>query len=46
MSGYIQMDVLGRKRGLKFGMLAAQHIMTEAQKLNATLPQFGNQKAK
>ena len=31
------MDVLGRKRGLKFGMLAAQHIMTEAQKLNATL---------
>ena len=37
MSGYIQMDVLGRKRGLKFGMLAAQRIMLEAQKLNATL---------
>ena len=36
-NGYIQMDVLGRKRGLKFGMLAAQRIMLEAQKLNATL---------
>ena len=35
--GYIQADVLGRRRGLKFGMLAAQRIMLEAQKLNAQL---------
>lgn len=35
--GYIQADVLGRRRGLKFGMLAAQRIMLEAQKLNASL---------
>jgi hypothetical protein len=36
-NGYIQMDVLGRRRGLKFGMLATQRIMLEAQKLNTTL---------
>ena len=36
-NGYIQMDVLGRRRGLKFGMLAAQQIMLQAHKLNATL---------
>lgn len=37
MNGYIQAEVLGRRRGLKFGMLAAQRIMLEAQRLNASL---------
>lgn len=33
MNGYIQADILGRKRGLKFGMLAVQQIGMEMQKL-------------
>ena len=37
MNGYIQMDVLGRKRGLKFGMLAKQQISLESQKLGQVL---------
>ena len=40
MNGYIQAEVLGRRRGLKFGMLAAQQIMLQAQRLNKT---FGNE---
>jgi len=35
--GYIQADVLGRKRGLKFGMPACRHIMLEAHNLNAKI---------
>ncbi len=31
------MDVLGRKRGLKFGMLAKQQISLESQKLGRVL---------
>ena len=37
MSGYIQADVLGRRRGLKFGMLAIQQIALETQKLGQVL---------
>ena len=33
MNGYIQADILGRTRGLKFGMLAVQQIGMEMQKL-------------
>ncbi len=33
MNGYIQADILGRTRGLKFGMLAVQRIGMEMQKL-------------
>lgn len=33
MTGYIQADILGRKRGIKFGMLAVQQIGMEMQKL-------------
>ena len=33
MNGYIQADMLGRTRGLKFGMLAVQQIGMEMQKL-------------
>lgn len=33
MNGYIQADILGRARGLKFGMLAVQQIGMEMQKL-------------
>lgn len=33
MNGYIQADILGRTRGLKFGMLAIQQIGMEMQKL-------------
>lgn len=40
MNGYIQAEVLGRRRGLKFGMLAAQQIMLQAQRLNKT---FGSE---
>lgn len=37
VNGYIQVEILGRKRGLKFGMLAVQQITLEAQKLGVTL---------
>lgn len=40
MNGYIQAEVLGRRRGLKFGMPAAQQIMLAAHRLNKT---FGNE---
>lgn len=33
MNGYIQADILGRTRGLKFGMLAVQQIGMEMKKL-------------
>ena len=33
MTGCIQADILGRKRGIKFGMLAVQQIGMEMQKL-------------
>ena len=33
MNGYIQADILGRTRGIKFGMLAVQQIGMEMQKL-------------
>ncbi len=36
-NGYVQMDILGRRRGLKFGMLAVHRITMDAQKLGATL---------
>ena len=37
MNGYIQADVLGKRRGLKFGMLAIQQIALETQKLGQVL---------
>ena len=37
MTGYIKVDILGKSRGLKFGMLAAQQIFQQATKLNKTL---------
>lgn len=37
MNGYIQMDVLGRRRGLKFGLLAQNQIALETQKLGQVL---------
>lgn len=37
MNGYIQADILGKVRGLKFGMLAAQQIFTQANRLNKSL---------
>lgn len=36
-TGYIQVDILGRKRGIKFGMLAVQQISLESQKLGKVL---------
>lgn len=36
-NGYIQADILGRKRGLKFGMLAVQQISLESQKIGKIL---------
>ena len=33
MNGYIQADILGRKRGIKFGMIAVQQIGLELGKL-------------
>jgi hypothetical protein len=36
-NGYVQMDILGRKRGLKFGMTAVHKIAMDAQKLGATI---------
>jgi hypothetical protein len=38
-NGYIQIDCLGKKRGLKFGMLAVQQITLESQKLGLQLGQ-------
>jgi hypothetical protein len=37
MNGYIQLKMLGRLRGLKFGMIACQQIHQESQKLGKTL---------
>jgi hypothetical protein len=36
-NGYIQIDILGKTRGLKFGMIAVQQITQEAQKLGKYL---------
>lgn len=36
-NGYIQTDILGRKRGLKFGMIAIQQITLDAKRLGAVL---------
>ena len=36
-NGYIQVEILGRKRGIKFGMIAVQQITLEAQKLGKVL---------
>jgi hypothetical protein len=36
-NGYIQVQILGRKRGVKFGMIAVQQITMEAQKLGKIL---------
>jgi len=36
-NGYIQIDILGKMRGLKFGMIAVQQITQEAQKLGKVL---------
>ena len=36
-NGYIQVEILGRKRGVKFGMIAVQQITLEAQKLGKVL---------
>ena len=36
-NGYIQIDILGKMRGLKFGMIAVQQITQEAQKLGKYL---------
>ncbi len=36
-NGYIQADLLGRVRGIKFGMLALQQISMEAQRLGSVL---------
>lgn len=35
MNGYIQADILGKQRGLKFGTLATEQIFLELAKLNA-----------
>lgn len=35
MNGYIQADILGKIRGLKFGTLATEQIVLELAKLNA-----------
>ena len=37
MNGYIQTNILGQQRGLKFGMEACQQIMLKAAKLNIQL---------
>ena len=39
MNGYIQADILGRVRGIKFGMLALQQISMESQRLGSVLGQ-------
>jgi len=36
-NGYIQIDILGKMRGLKFGMIAVQQITQEAQRLGKYL---------
>ena len=40
MNGYINVEILGKNRGLKFGMLATQQIMLEVARLNK---QLGNE---
>ena len=35
MNGYIQAEILGKNRGLKFGTLATEQIFLELAKLNA-----------
>lgn len=37
MNGYIQAEVLGKRRGIKFGMIAIQQIALESQKLGKVL---------
>lgn len=37
MNGYIQAEVLGKRRGIKFGMIAIQQIALESQKLGKIL---------
>jgi hypothetical protein len=37
MTGYIQANILGKTRGLKFGMLAAEKIISEMVTLNVQL---------
>ena len=39
-NGYIQTDILGRKRGLKFGMIAIQQITLDAKRLGAVLGSY------
>ena len=36
-NGYIQVNILGKMRGVKFGMIAVQQITLEAQKLGKVL---------
>jgi hypothetical protein len=36
-NGYIQIDILGKMRGLKFGMIAVQQITSDAQRLGKIL---------
>ena len=36
-NGYIQVNILGKMRGIKFGMIAVQQITLEAQKLGKVL---------
>ena len=36
-NGYIQVNILGKMRGVKFGMIAVQQITMEAQKLGKIL---------
>ena len=36
-NGYIAVDILGRRRGIKFGMIAVQQINEDAQKLGHRL---------
>jgi len=36
-NGYIQIDILGKTRGLKFGMIAVQQITSDAQRLGKIL---------
>ena len=37
INGYTQADILGRKRGLKFGMIAVQQITLDAKRIGAVL---------
>jgi hypothetical protein len=37
MNGYINVEILGKNRGLKFGMVATQQIFLQAEKLKVTL---------